>query len=104
MTPVEAIEKIEYTVNRDTFYLIEEAVQTLKTAILAQQQITEQSTPCQKQTTNKRYTQCPKCGSARICFWMCHDRYGCYNCDWVEGTVHSVRCCVPCRFSQEVGV
>ena len=38
----------------------------------------------QKPTTNKRYTQCPKCGSSRICFWMCRDRYGCYDCDWVE--------------------
>jgi len=39
----------------------------------------------QKPTTNKRYTQCPECGSSRICFWMCRDRYGCYDCDWVEG-------------------
>jgi hypothetical protein len=25
-----------------------------------------------------RYTKCPQCGST------CHDRYGCYDCDWVE--------------------
>lgn len=33
---------------------------------------------------NTRFTQCPKCGSSRLCFWTCHDRYGCYDCDWVE--------------------
>jgi nicotinamide riboside transporter PnuC len=37
-----------------------------------------------KPTTNKPHTQCPKCNSSRICFWTCHDRYGCYDCDWVE--------------------
>lgn len=37
-----------------------------------------------RQTNNTRFTKCPKCGSDRICYWHCHDRYGCYNCDWVE--------------------
>lgn len=34
---------------------------------------------------NKRYTQCPKCGSSLICYWTCHDAYGCYDCSWIEG-------------------
>lgn len=47
----------------------------IKTAL-----VVAQNTP-----TNKRYTQCPKCGSTRLCFWMCHDTYGCYDCSWIEG-------------------
>jgi len=43
-------------------------------------------------THNRRITKCPKCGSSRICYWMAHDKYGCYNCDWIEGTSYAPKC------------
>lgn len=34
--------------------------------------------------TGRRIVTCPECGSFRIGYWMAHDRYGCYDCPWVE--------------------
>lgn len=34
--------------------------------------------------TKKRYEICPKCSSPKICYWIVHDKYGCYDCDWRE--------------------
>jgi ribosomal protein S27E len=50
----------------------------------AWQRIKSKIVEVQKPSHNTRFTQCPKCGSVKICYWHCHDRYGCYDCDWVE--------------------